>query len=168
MAYDLALDTDGKDLSLSKGKFKTTQTVRELLRQRMYITFRAFKGEWFLNTQFGAYDTQLFLDKQVTKDILDSYFIALINSFPEVDVLRDFEGTYDVSTRTYSMTFVVTAQGQTGVYKIDLTPPGVEVAYPDPSSVFDINYECDFPDIDQTNAYYEYLNITLATDKRWL
>jgi len=168
MSYDLALDSDGSDLVLTKGKFRTTQTVRELLRQRMFITFRTFKGEWFLDTTFGAYDTSVFLNKQVTKDSLDAYFISIINTFPEVDVLRSFEAEYDTGTRVYSMTFVVTAQGETGVYKIDLTPPGVEVAYPDPSGVFDINYQCDVPDVDQTNAYYEYLNITLATDKRWL
>jgi len=167
MAYDFSLDSDGTDLVLSKGKFKTTLTVRELLRQRMYITFRTFKGEWFLNTQFGAYDTELFLNKQVTKDSLDSYFIALINSFPEVDALRDFLGTYNAGTRVYSMEFVVTAQGQTGVYKIDLTPPGIEVAYPDPSSSFELD-ACEVPDVDQTNVYYEYINITMATDQRWL
>lgn len=168
MSYDLALDSDGSDLVLSKGKFQVTTTVRALLRQRMFITFRTFKGEWFLDTTFGAYDTSVFLNKQVTKDSLDAYFISIINTFPEVDVLRSFEGTLDSSTRTYSMTFVVTAQGETGVYTIDLTPPGVEVAYPDPTSVFDIDYQCDVPGVDQTNAYYEYLNITLATDERWL
>lgn len=168
MAYDLALDSDGKDLVLSKGKFRMTQTPRELLKQKMLITFRTFKGEWFLNTQFGAYDKSLFLDKQITKDVLDSYFISIINSFAEVDVLRDFIGTYNVATRVYSMEFVVTVGEQTGVYRIDLTPPDVEIAYPDPTGIFDIEYQCNVPDVDQTNAYYEYLNITLATTGRWL
>jgi len=168
MAYDFALDSDGGDLVISKGKFGFTQTVREVLRQRMYITFRTFKGEWFLNTNFGSYDKELFLNKSVTKEVIDSYFISIINGFPEVQSLRYFEATYDPFNRTYSMTFAVVADGTTGVFRIDLTPPGIEVAYPDPSGVFDIENQCDFPDIDQTNAYYEYLNITLATDQRWL
>lgn len=168
MAYDLALDSDGNDLTISRGRFGVTQTIRELLRQRMYITFRTFRGEWFLNTQFGAYDNNLFGSKSLTKDALDSYFVSIINNFPEVNLLESFEATYDVAKRIYGMTFVVRTDEGTGVYKIDLLPPDVEVAYPDPTGIFDLNYECDFPDIDQTNAYYEYLNITLATDKRWL
>jgi len=168
MAYDLLLYPEGQDLALSKGKFAVTHTVKELLRQRMYITFRTFKGEWFLNNNFGSYDRELFLNKKVTKDAIDSYFISIINGFPEVDQLRSFEGRYDAATRVYSMTFVVRAEDETGVYKIDLTPPGVEVDYPNPSGILDIEAECDFPDVDFTNAYYEYLNITLATDKRWL
>ena len=167
MAYDFALDDNAEDLVLSKGKFSMTQSVRQSLRQRMYITFRTFKGEWFLNTNFGAYDPELFLNKGVTKEVLDSYFITLINSFPEVQALQFFEGSYDPATRVYSMTFVVTADDQTGTYRIDLTPPGIEVAYPDPSGIFDI-VQCEIPDIQQTNEYYEYLNITLASTGSWL
>ena len=167
MAYDFALDSNAEDLVLSKGKFGFTQTVREVLRQRMYITFRTFKGEWFLNTQFGAYDTELFLNKTLTKDALDSYFVALINSFPEVDLLRFFEADYNPATRVYGMTFVVTARGETGTFRVDLTPPDVEIAYPDPTNVFDI-VQCEIPYINQTNTWYEYVNITLATDGSWL
>lgn len=169
MAYDLALDLDSNDLSFSKGKFSFTSSVRELLKQRMFITFRTFTGEWFLNTEFGAYNLELFSSKNFTKDTLDSYFITIINSFSEVISLKSFEAEYDGYTRVYSMTFVVvTSDGSTGTYKIDLTPPGVEVAYPDPSDILDLDDACEVPDIDQTNAYYEYLNITLATDERWL
>lgn len=167
MAYDFLLDDDAKDLVISKGKFGFTQSVRETLRQRMYITFRTVRGEWFLNAAFGAYDVEAFSNKELTKNALDSYFISLINSFPEVELLRSFEATYDPFTRTYGMIFSVDTVEGTGVFRIDLTPPDVEVAYPDPSSIFDLD-ACEIPDVDRTNTYYEYLNITLATDQRWL
>lgn len=167
MAYDFLLDEDAKDLVISKGKFGFTQSVRQTLRQRMYITFRTIKGEWFLNTAFGAYDKEAFTNKELTKNALDSYFVSIINTFPEVLLLKSFEATYDPATRTYGMVFVVDTDGGTGVFRIDLTPPDVEVAYPDPSSIFDLD-ACEVPDVDTTNTYYEYLNITLATDKMWL
>jgi len=167
MSYDLKLDSDGRDLVFSKGKFYTTGTVREVLRQRIYITFRTMVGEWFLNTQFGLYDKDLFLNKRVSKAQVDAYVINKLNQFPEVEVVDYFDSTYDFYTRTYSMTFVVKADGETGVFKINLVPPGAEVSYPDPQEDLEA-LRCEIPDIANTNAFYEMMNFDLPTTIAWL
>lgn len=167
MSYDLKLDSDTKDLVLSKGKFYTTSTVREILRQRIYITFRTMVGEWFLNTSFGLYDKDLFLNKRVTKVQVDAYVINQLNQFPEVDNIEFFEGSYDYNTRTYSATFVVKANGENGVFKISLAPPGVETSYPDPKDAQE-TLSCEIPTILNTNAFYEMMNFDLPTDIAWL
>lgn len=167
MSYDLKLDSNAKDLVLSKGKFYITSTVREVLRQRIYITFRTMVGEWFLNTSFGLYDKELFLNKRVSKNQIDAYVINKLNQFPEVENIDYFEGSYDGFTRTYSATFVLKANGETGVFTINLVPPGTEVSYPDPNDALNV-LSCEIPGIDNTNAYYEMMNFDLPTDIAWL
>lgn len=167
MAYDFALDSDGQDLPIVDGKFSFTETVRQLLRQRILITFRTFKGEWFKNINFGVYDKNLFLNKSTTKGQIDAYLISIISDFPEVDNLKFFESSFDNSTRTLSVTFVVVAAGEQGTFRIDLTPPDVEINYPDPTQALVID-GCEIPIIAQTNEYYEFINIDLATTSSWL
>jgi hypothetical protein len=167
MAYDLLLDSDSRDLVISKGKMGMTSTVRELLRQRINITFRTLVGEWFLNTQFGLYDKDVFLNKQVTKTQVDAYIVDKLNQFPEVLRLKSFEGSFDGFTRTYSCTFVILTEDGNGVFRVNLTPPGVEVSYPDPKNDLEA-LTCEIPDVDNTNAYYEMMNFDLPTTIAWL
>lgn len=167
MSYDFKMDSEARDLVFTKGKFYTTSTVREVLRQRIYITFRTMVGEWYLNTAFGLYDKDLFLNKRVSKTQVDAYVINKLNQFPEVDSIEHFEGDYDYYTRTYSATFVVKADGETGVFKINLVPPGVEVNYPDPKEDLE-TLRCEIPDVDRTNAFYEMMNFDLPTTIAWL
>lgn len=167
MSYDLKLDSEGRDLVFTKGKFYTTSTVREVLRQRIYITFRTMVGEWFLNTDFGLYDKDLFLNKRVSKPQVDAYVINKLNQFPEVQNIEFFESSYDYQTRTYSTTFVVRANGETGVFKINLIPPGTEINYPDPKEDLE-TLACEIPNIETTNAFYEMMNFDLPTTIAWL
>lgn len=168
MAFDLALDNDGKDIVLEKGKIATTSSVKQLLKQRMYITFRTLRGEWFRNVNFGAYNRELFFNGNATESSINAFFITLINSFPEVETLKIFEGEFLRETRSYRITFAVdTIEGTQGNYTVDLVPPGIEVPYPDPTNVLSQD-ACEVPEISTANQYYEYLNITMATDERWL
>ena len=167
MSYDLLLDSDGQDMVLNKGKFYMTSSARELLRQRLYILFRAFVGEWFLNTEFGLYDKSIFLSKGVTQNQIDAYIVNKINQIPEVDTILSFESEYNNSNRVYSLTFVIKVGEDTGVYRINLTPPGVEISYPDPQGELE-GFICDAPNLELTNAFYEMMNFGLPGDIAWL
>ena len=168
MAYDLALDTEGKDLVLNSGKFSMTSSVKQLLRQRMYMTFRTLRGEWFRNPDFGGYNREIFFDSNATENSINAFYLSLLNSFPEVARVKSFDGEFLRRDRVYRLTFVVdTVDGQQGAYAINLIPPGVEIPYPDPTNVLSQD-DCEVPTIDNANTYYEYLNITLATTERWL
>ena len=167
MSYDLLLDSNSEDLVISKGKMYMTSTIRELLRQRINITFRTLVGEWFLNTSFGLYDKDIFLNKTVTKEQIDAYIVDKLNGFPEVRDVQSFEGSFDGFTRVYSCVFVVTTEDGTGVYRVNLTPPGVEVGYPDPKEDLE-TLSCEIPTIEGSNAFYEMMNFDLPTTIAWL
>lgn len=135
MSYDLLLDPNSNDLVLNKGKFYATSTIRELLRQRIHITFRTLVGEWFLNTSFGLYDKDVFLNKSVTKVQVDAYIIDKLNQFPEVLSVKSFEGSFDNFSRVYSCVFVVTTQDGTGVFSVNLAPPEQRLSIQTPERV---------------------------------
>ncbi len=168
MSYDFLMDPDGQDLVYSAGKMGYTQSIRELLRNKLYISFRAFKGEYFYNTDFGIYDKNIFLNKTVTKNQVDAYLISEINSFEEVDELRSFQSEYDPANRIYSLTFVVrTITEENGIFTINMLPPGEQIKYPDPQDRIEAAL-CEVPTVENSNAFYELLNFELPTDLYWL
>lgn len=100
---DIALDSDhdldvsALDLSLLSGK--------EQLRQQLLIKLRLWRGEWFLDTEFGTPYLQSILGKQLT---LSGALAALKQSILEVEgvtAIATFESRFSNSTRTLTVAF---------------------------------------------------------------
>lgn len=164
--FDLLLK-DGDIVLNNKRDFSLTSSLKDLLKQRMEITFRAFTGEWFLNPSWGAFNKDLFFNKKVTKEILDSYYRDIILNFPEVLSINFFESVYEKGTRIYSFTFSVDTLEETFGYKINIIPPGVEVNYPYFPTELEAIGCVSGVDAETQNLLYELLNIELPSNIPW-
>lgn len=156
------------DITLTRGgDFALTQSMKELLKQRMIITFQAFTGEWFLNPEFGAFNRNILFNKLATKDLLDSYYKRQIINFPEVTGITSFTSFFDTRNRVYSFQFQVSTIEETAGFRINLIPPDVEVSYPYfPTELQAIGCTSGV-DAETQNALYELINIDLPSTIPW-
>jgi hypothetical protein len=91
------LDTSTGDLSLVAGA--------ERVRQQLLVKLKLWRGEWFLDTDFGTPYLQSILGKQLT---LSGAIVALRRSILEVDSVRqilEFGYRFDNSTRQLTVAF---------------------------------------------------------------
>jgi hypothetical protein len=111
---DLALDTNhdlliqGFDLVLLDGA--------DAVRQQLLIKLKLWRGEWFLDTDFGTPYLQSILGKQLT---LSGAVAAIRQSILEVDGVNgidNFNYNYSAQQRTMSVNF--TAQTSFGVIEV--------------------------------------------------
>lgn len=96
---DFDLDTSTLDLKLIDGA--------ERVRQQLLIKLKLWRGEWFLDTEFGTPYLQEILGKQLT---LSGALAALRKSILEVSGVRkitEFSYTYNNSIRKLTLTFAV-------------------------------------------------------------
>ncbi|AKJ41496.1 hypothetical protein [Pragia fontium] len=102
---DLKLDATG-DLDLQRNDLLWIDGA-ERVHQQLQIKLKLWKGEWFLNTQFGTPYLQQILGKQIT---LNGALAALKNSINEVDgvlEIEQFNYDFDRQTRQLSVQFAV-------------------------------------------------------------
>lgn len=164
MAIDFLLG-DNNDIVFRDKDFTTTNSPKDILKQKIYIIFQTFVGEWFLNTQFGGYNKDVFLNKQITKDGVDAYFTSILLSIPEVDEILFFNSSFTGSNRTYSCNFAVKSIAGTGTFTVNLLPPSSEVAYP-PSNTSLVG-ACAVVDTASVNEFYELMNIRIPLEIPW-
>jgi hypothetical protein len=162
------LKLEGQDIVIGRsGDLLLTQSLKELLKQRMEITFRAFTGEWYLNPAWGGFNRDILYNKQATKDILDAFYRDIIISFPEVVSIPEFISFYSSVDRVYSFQFQVETVEETAGFRINLVPPGVEIAYPYfPTELEAIGCTAGV-DAATQNRFYELLNIDLPVNIPW-
>lgn len=79
--------------------------VEDSTAQRLKIRLLTFKGEWFLNTNFGIPYYQVVFQKRVTKGQVDSIFRVEILSTPDVETIVNFDSIFNNATREYTLTF---------------------------------------------------------------
>lgn len=101
---DIEVDSNGKMLLLS--------TYQELVKQRLQIKLRTFKGEWWLDTSFGipyrdTGDGRAIIGKGYSKTDIDALYIAAIKSDEDVLSIKTFSSTYNPVTRLYDLNFEV-------------------------------------------------------------
>lgn len=101
---DIEVDSNGKILLLS--------TYQELVKQRLQIKLRTFKGEWWLDTSFGipyrdTGDGRAIIGKGYSKTDIDALYIAAIKSDQDVLSIKSFSSTYNSITRLYDLNFEV-------------------------------------------------------------
>lgn len=164
MAFDFLLN-ENSDLVIQNKDIALTDSPRDLLKQKILITFRTMTGEWYLNTRFGAYDKNIFLNKAVTKDGIDAYLISILLGFDEVEDIIFFTSTVDNVNRAYSCNFAVRSIAGNGTFSVNILPPGTEATYPE--SGLGLTGVCSTTDSESANEFYELMNIRIPTEIPW-
>lgn len=111
---DIALSADG-DLDVSAGDLSLVDGAARV-RQQIQIKLKLWRGEWFLDTEFGTPYLQSILGKQLT---LSGALAALRQSILEVGgviALDAFTYNYDSRARSLSVTF--TARTSYGLVEV--------------------------------------------------
>lgn len=111
---DIALTTD-HDLDTTMLDLKMVDQA-EQVRQQLLIKLKLWRGEWFLDTEFGTPYLQQILGKQLT---LSGSIAALRKSIMEVSGVRkiiSFEYSFSNSTRKLSVNF--TADTPYGIIEV--------------------------------------------------
>lgn len=116
---DIGIDTSGKMLVLS--------TYQELVKQRLQIKLRTFKGEWWLDTSYGipyrdTGDGRAIIGKGYTKADIDALYIAEIKADPDVVKIKYFKSEYDPVRRDYSLTFEVKTNNESLLQDASVKP----------------------------------------------
>lgn len=107
---DIALDLKTGDLDLSVlGAPRMTTSPDEALAQRLWIKLQFFKGEWFLDTEFGVPYYQEILGVKTRLNVIDAILQAAIIETGDVASINSFTSSLDAANRTYKATFRVTS-----------------------------------------------------------
>jgi hypothetical protein len=111
------LDANGDIEVDSTGKMLLLSTYQELVKQRLQIKLRTFKGEWWLDTSFGipyrdTGDGRAIIGKGYSKTDIDALYVAAIKSDPDVLSIKYFNSTYNSITRLYDLNFEVKVRNE--------------------------------------------------------
>lgn len=109
---DFYVDPVTKDLDFSGGDFKIIESNLESLRQRLYLRFNIWTGDWYFDETFG-FPYRSFISQKVMKAVLDGKIRSTVREEPDALAIEDFKSVMDVVGRTYSCFFtVVTREGE--------------------------------------------------------
>lgn len=154
--FDLKLGTTN-DLVINGGDLVLTTTKTEIAAQTLGITLKTFRGEWFLNSQFGVPYLQEIVGVAKKKEVVDRIFLAEIARNIYVDNINSYRSTYDRDDRYYQMTVTVTVGADT-VTSIFNTQPSEEFIYPE-SGDDNASITCEaFEIVDSSNRLYRFIN----------
>lgn len=108
LTTDHDLDTSALDLALVSDA--------EQVRQQLLIKLKLWKGEWFLDTEFGTPYLQSILGKQLT---LSGALAALRKSILEVAGVRQIQTfSYDFQHSTRKLTVEFTVDTPYGIVEV--------------------------------------------------
>lgn len=129
---DFLLDPATGDLSFgddgSKG-MSLVLTNQLSLRQRLYLRFGIWSGDWYFDETFG-FPYRTFIGRKTVKSVLDGRIKQEVRQEPDVLQISDFSSSMNVNSRTYECYFtVITEEGE----EINLAfQGGDEYEYPTP------------------------------------
>lgn len=99
---------DMHDLEFVNGGCPTTKGRTDNVEQRLYIKLRTFKGEWYLNEEYGVPWMEEVLGIKVRKSTVDMIIQKAILEETGVERITHFSSTMsDSKTREYSCNFSV-------------------------------------------------------------
>lgn len=78
------------DLYLENGTCRLTSGLQEEVAQELYIRFRFFKGEWFLDRRLGLPYLQSILGKKTPLGIISQIFKNVLTTCPGVKSILSF------------------------------------------------------------------------------
>ena len=154
--FDLKLDVNN-DLLLVSGDLTLTTTKTEIAAQTLGITLKTYRGEWFLNSDFGVPYLQEIIGVAKKKEVVDRIFLSEIANNIYVDNINSYTSYYDRDERYYNMTVTVTVGADT-VTSIFNTQPSEEFIYPE-SGDDNAAITCEaFEIVDSSNKLYRFIN----------
>jgi len=103
---DILLNEDTHDAVFVNGATPITSSVSEGLKQRLKIKLLTFRGEWFLDTNYGTPYFQEILGKNRSKGTLDLIFRQILTLDKDVVNIVRFESKLSTN-RVYTLTFSV-------------------------------------------------------------
>lgn len=103
---DILLDETTHDAIFVNGDTPTTESISNGLKQRLKIKLLTFRGEWFLDTNYGTPYFQQIFGKRRSKQSVDLIFRQLIEEDQDVESILTFQSNLN-SRRIYSLTFSV-------------------------------------------------------------
>ena len=110
---DFYLDPTTHDLDVSGFDIRTTKDGMEAFIQRLKIKLMFFKGEWFLNQNFGIpYFDEIFGQSGDAKDSADNIFKLAIVEMEGVDKLINYSSEFVPTTIAFSLSFSVIYNGE--------------------------------------------------------
>lgn len=154
--FDLKLGQDN-DLIMNDGDLVLTTTKTEIAAQTLGITLKTYRGEWFLNSNFGVPYLQEIIGVAKKKEIVDRIFLAEIANNIYVDNINSYTSSFDRDDRYYSMNVTVTVGADT-VTSLFNTQPSEEFIYPE-SGDDNAAITCEaFEIVDSANRLYRFIN----------
>ena len=114
---DILLDTLTNDLIVEGGQITLIDNREELARQRLLITLRTFRGEWFKNINFGVPyiendNNKIALLGKSSKKLLDIELQRQILDIEDIESIEDYTSVLDTISREIVVTFsAVTKSG---------------------------------------------------------
>lgn len=154
--FDLKLDVNN-DLLLVSGDLTLTTTKTEIAAQTLGITLKTYRGEWFLNSNFGVPYLQEIIGVAKKKEVVDRIFLAEIANNIYVDNINSYTSYYDRDERYYNMTVTVTVGADT-VTSLFNTQPSEEFIYPE-SGDDNAAITCEaFEIVESSNKLYRFIN----------
>lgn len=154
--FDLKLD-GSNDLVMVDGDLTLTTTKSEIAAQTLGITLRTFRGEWFLNSNFGVPYLQEIIGVAKKKEIVDRIFLSTIASNVYIDNINSYTSSYDRDDRYYSMNVTVTV-GEQVVSALFSTQPSEEYIYPEAGDD-NAAITCEaFEIVESANRLYRFIN----------
>jgi hypothetical protein len=123
----IALKTDSEnpvvgDLYLENGTFRMTNSLSEEVAQQLWIRFKFFLGEWFLDRSQGFPWFQSVLGVKTPIGIVNQLIRRLILGVPGVAELKTFSLVNDTATRTASVRFTVVLTDGVALTSADFAP----------------------------------------------
>ena len=107
---DLRLDPVTGDLDVSEG-LKLVETNVESLRQRLWMRFNVWSGDWYFDETLG-FPYRTYISRKVIKSILDNKIKEFVQEEQDVLGINSFTSTMDRVGRSYMAYFEVTTREQ--------------------------------------------------------
>jgi len=107
---DLLLDNTG-DIVINDFALQLTPDAVGSIKQRVQIRLKAFKGEYFLDLDFGTPYHQQIFQKGISKGVVDAIFTKMINDTKGVVGVTSFTSTLDNTSRAYSASWKAIVDG---------------------------------------------------------
>lgn len=116
MAIDILLDSLTNDIQFENFKLKAVSGA-DLVKQRLLVRLRTFKGEWFLDTEEGIPYYRNILVKAPLRESVEAIFrSAILQTEGVLDFDRGSDGVaafaldYDNGTRNLTLVFSVKSE----------------------------------------------------------
>ena len=109
---DLELDEITHDLVIENGDLKLLNSEAQVSKQSLKINLLFFKGEWFLDLEYGIPYFQSILKKRTTKNVADALIKLAIRNSYRIESVEEFESEITNSQYIISKFVARTTDGE--------------------------------------------------------